>query len=297
MAIAKRNLALSRAEKALGTVAGPAEAASARPARRPNGVVHRAPASGAAATRSKKRAASPERRPARQKPIQGVLFDLDGTLVDSLPLTFDALRMAVRPYLGRLVSDDEINALLGPPEPAILAQLVGPNLAPACHARYERLYVARLRRMAPFAGILPMLAECRREGLKLGVSTGRGAALAEQTLHVLRLRPRLDVVITGDDVRQPKPSPEGILRALDELALKPAGALWVGDSPLDIQAGRAARVRTVAALWGARDVRAMERAKPRFLCRTPEELRAVIRSQLAGAEAMPPIDGSDPDDV
>jgi HAD superfamily hydrolase (TIGR01509 family) len=226
-----------------------------------------------------------------------VLFDLDGTLVDSLALTFDALRMAVRPYLGRLVSDEEIWALMGPPEPAILAALVGPNLAPACHARYERLYVARLRRMAPFAGILPMLAECRREGLKLGVSTGRGRHLAEQTLQVLRLRPRLDVVISGDDVRQAKPSPDGILRALDELGLKPAATLWVGDSPLDVQAGRAARVRTVGALWGARDPRGLEKAKPRFLCQTPEELRAVIRSQLAGAEALPPLDGSDPDDV
>ncbi len=235
--------------------------------------------------------ATRERRPparARRPALRAIIFDLDGTLVDSMGLTFDALRAAVRPYLGRLVEDSELEALLGPPEPKILTQLVGPNLADGCYARYQRLYLARLRRMAPFPGILPMLAECRREGLKIGVFTARGAPMAEQTMHVLRLLPRVDLLVTGDDVKEPKPSPEGIQRVLWEFALKPSEALWVGDSPLDVRAGRSARVSTVGALWGSLDRERLRKARPRQLCETPEELRDYIRQQL-GNERHPEL--------
>ena len=147
--------------------------------------------------------------PRLQIPLRAVLFDLDGTLVDSMALTFDALRRAARPYLGRLVEDSELVALLGPTETEMLATLVGPNLAPACYARYERLYMARLRyllrqrQLGLAAGLTSFLGECRRAGL-LRTFGGRAAPWGlppdQEALPSLTIRQSRSSTVSGTAV-------------------------------------------------------------------------------------------------
>lgn len=100
----------------------------------------------------------------------------------------------------------------------------------------------------PYEGVREMLAALRSAGYPLGIVTGKGREAWEVTEAALALGP-FAAVVTDDDVRAPKPDPEGILAALREMRIAPADAVYVGDSLGDLRAGRAAGTRTAAALW------------------------------------------------
>jgi pyrophosphatase PpaX len=103
-----------------------------------------------------------------------------------------------------------------------------------------------------FPGAVEAVLELRARGVAVGVVTSKGREMTARTLACSGLTELLDVLITADDVRNGKPDPEPVLKALAELGLedRPDEVLFVGDSPHDLVAGRAAGVRTAAVSWG-----------------------------------------------
>lgn len=181
---------------------------------------------------------------------RALIFDLDGTLVDTWRLYLDAFRHALEPWVGSPLSDEDIVALSPSAERRLLARVVGARQCPSAFARFLARYASHHERLfdGPYPGVPAMLARLRADGLPLALVTGKSREAWRITADKAGL-PQFDVVVTDDDVQAAKPDPEGIRIALEALGLPPHGALFIGDSLLDGEAARAAGVPFGAALW------------------------------------------------
>jgi phosphoglycolate phosphatase/pyrophosphatase PpaX len=216
--------------------------------------------------------------------IRGVLFDLDGTLFDTWDLYIEAYIRTLEKYVGRRLSLAELLGLHPVSEIGLLRSVVGDARLGDAHREFVEIY--RTLHGELFGGIYPgiveMLVELRQQRLELGVVTGKSKVAWEVTSAAIGLG-KFDAVVTDDDVAQPKPNPDGIALALQRLGLNPDEAVYVGDSPGDAKASRAAGVRFAAALWPKAPeevepfVRAVGEYGPWIILRSPSELPDAIR--------------------
>jgi pyrophosphatase PpaX len=214
--------------------------------------------------------------------VTTVLFDLDGTLLDSYNLIATAFRHTCRVGLGRELTDQEVTARWGEHLLARLAHVApgsGPDQIEALAETYSSYYMAHHDELASlFPGIPKMLDALTRRGCRMGIVTSKWRLPTLQTLRVFDLARFIEVAVCADDVGARKPAPDPILEALRQLAGRPDGALMVGDGVFDIQAARAARVRSVAALWGSREVDALMAAGADYAVASPEGMVALVES-------------------
>lgn len=182
-----------------------------------------------------------------------VLFDLDGTLLDTWHLYMEAFRRTLEPHFNRRLSDADIMALQPHAEQRVLLDLIQEVDFTSYFERFLTHYSLLHDSLfgGPYAGVLDMLHALRAQGAVLGIVTGKSRDAWRITATRLEegFEDLFDVVLTDDDVRDPKPSPEGLLLALDVLDLQPSRAVFIGDSQRDRQAARAAGLPFGAALW------------------------------------------------
>ncbi|NIR44188.1 MAG: HAD family hydrolase [Gemmatimonadetes bacterium] len=182
--------------------------------------------------------------------IRCILFDFDGTLVDTWNLYIEAYVRTLEPYVGGRLSLEELKAL-GPTSERRLLERV-PEVADVERAYREFLDHYRSLHPSRFEGVYPgigeMLAALTEMRLAVGIVTGKTGAALEITLEQADLG-EFDVVITDDDVAEAKPAPEGLELALDRLGLAADQAVYVGDSIADAEAARSAGINYAAALW------------------------------------------------
>jgi pyrophosphatase PpaX len=179
-----------------------------------------------------------------------ILFDVDGTLIDSYRLYLEAYGRALEPLLGYVPAAREIAARNPSSERRFLADWIGEDRLEECHAAmcdwYEKLHKTHCEGL--YEGVREMLAGLRSAGLRVGVVTGKGKRAWEITDRELDLG-AFEVVVTEGDVEHPKPHPGGLLRAAEALRAAPRDVVYIGDSAADMEAGRLAGMRTGAALW------------------------------------------------
>jgi pyrophosphatase PpaX len=179
-----------------------------------------------------------------------VLFDLDGTLIDSGAIILASFRHATRTVLAREIPDAELAALVG-----------GSNIHDQMRAidaeRVEELVRVYREHNEPlhddleaFEGIEMVLAELKGQGRRLGIVTAKRRKTVDLAFAVLPLERYFDVVVTSDMTERHKPDPEPVLTAIGLLGATAAATAFVGDSPFDVGAGKAAGVFTVAVAWG-----------------------------------------------
>jgi pyrophosphatase PpaX len=179
-----------------------------------------------------------------------VLFDLDGTLVDSGSIILASFKHAARTVLARDVEEEQIAALVG-----------GSNLhdqmrvlSPAHVDELVRVYREHNRplhdELEAFEGVEELVKTLSEQGRKLGIVTAKGRQTVDLAFAVLSLERYFDAVVTADMTDRHKPDPAPVLKALELLESEPADSAFVGDSPYDITAGKAAGVFTVAVSWG-----------------------------------------------
>ncbi|HJU06014.1 MAG TPA: HAD family hydrolase [Nitrospiraceae bacterium] len=179
-----------------------------------------------------------------------VLFDFDGTLIDTWRLYLEAFRRSLAPHFNRLLSDAEILEYQPSAERRMLQRLLEeadfPGYFESFLSHYRALHASHNDGLYP--GVHEMLKDLRAQGYGLGVITGKSRAAWDLTFAASGLEP-FDVVITDDDVTDPKPHPEGLLAALQTFPFDPLDGVYVGDSLLDCQAAKAAGIPFMAALW------------------------------------------------
>jgi pyrophosphatase PpaX len=177
-----------------------------------------------------------------------VVFDLDGTVVDSHRYTFDAFRHAVAPWC-QAPSDEQIHAAFGPAENIILEQFVSAVHVDEAYTRLQEWYGQHVDEVWPHPGIRELLQELGERRVSRGLFTGRALDSTNLLLGHHKLSGLFDAVVAGDSPCAPKPSGEGILHLMEQLQCRASRTLVVGDSILDLQAAAAAGVQGVGVSW------------------------------------------------
>ncbi|MSR37004.1 MAG: HAD family hydrolase [Gemmatimonadetes bacterium] len=209
---------------------------------------------------------------------RAVLFDLDGTLADTVPLIRRCYRHTMTTHRGRELPDELWLRTLGRPLRASFTEF---TVDPAEAAQMVATYVDFQRTVhddmvCAFPAALDAIAKLRARGARVGVITSKGREMTGRTLTCCGLAD-LDVLVTADDVVRGKPDPEHVLKGLAQLGLEGNAeeVLFVGDSTHDIEAGKSAGVRTAAALWGPFTRADPEGSRPDYWVADFEELLAL----------------------
>jgi pyrophosphatase PpaX len=206
-----------------------------------------------------------------------VLFDLDGTLVDSGAMILASMRHATRTVLAREFPDEVLLAHVGGASLDEQMRALDPARVDDLVASYREHNGPLHDDLQPCEGVVDVLERLHDEGRRLGIVTAKRQATVGLAFRVLPLAHLFDAVVASDDVARNKPYPDGILRALELLDATPDEAAYVGDSPFDVEAAKRAGVHSVAVGWGGihtRDVLAA--ADPDRLVDSPEELLGVL---------------------
>lgn len=191
-----------------------------------------------------------------------LLFDLDGTLIDSIELIMSSMRHAFDGYPARVPTDDEWRALIGRPLVDSFREFVReePEVERLInrYREYQLLHHDRLVR--PYDGVVAAIRGFAAAGHPMALVTSKADWLAKRALVHVQLDEAIPVVVGCDSSTRHKPDPEPVELALTLLRSTPRDAMFVGDSPFDIQAGRAAGVYTIGVTWGACSRAEMARA-------------------------------------
>lgn len=205
--------------------------------------------------------------------LKGIVFDLDGTLVDSLRTTFDAFNYAIVSFGGKAKTPDEIMAYFGTGEDEIFTRILGADRAAAAYAECVKYMDGNLGRVPLHEGVGDLLEKLKSNGVPISIFTGRSWDTTEMILKHHGIFDRFITVVANDHVASPKPSPEGLHLALKRMKLDPHQVLFIGDSPMDILASRSAGAQGVAALWDLLAERAqLEKHDPHHWAEHPREI-------------------------
>jgi pyrophosphatase PpaX len=181
--------------------------------------------------------------------MRTILFDFDGTVADTLPLIFTSFRSTFQTFLNQHYTDQQVLGLFGPTESVILQDMLPADQLETGLLHFFDVYTKEHHRVENPAAIVQMLEQFKSAGFKMGIVTGKGRRSADISLSEWGLDSFFEVVITGDEVSAPKPHPEGILSAMAQLEADPAHTIYVGDSNVDVIAGKAAGLTTVGVDW------------------------------------------------
>jgi len=209
--------------------------------------------------------------------FETVLFDLDGTVVDSGAIILASMRHATREVLGRDYTDEELLQTVG-----------GPGLEAQMHAlspeHVERLVDVYRAHNEPLhddlkacAGMEDVLVRLHEEGRRLGVVTAKRRATVELAFANVPLGHLFETIVGGDETERHKPDPEPLLLAAERMSIDPRDCAYVGDSPFDVRAAKAAGMLAVAVTWGGiHDREKLEAEHPDAIVDTAQELYAVL---------------------
>lgn len=202
------------------------------------------------------------------------LFDLDGTLANTIELIIGSYQHAVREVLGQEVVPAEARDWIGEPLSATFARRY-PGFVEELTEAYlvwNQSHMASL--LTDYPGIVELLGDLRVAGTRVGVVTSKRRASAERTLSLVGLE--IPVLIAMEDTATHKPEPGPLLAAIDALGISAGEAVYIGDAVVDVLAARAAGLASVAVTWGAGLPAALETARPDVMVDTVAELRDVL---------------------
>jgi pyrophosphatase PpaX len=209
---------------------------------------------------------------------QTVLFDLDGTLIDSVDLIVESYQHTFRVHGLPMHSRDDILAGMGTPLRIVFGELTSdPAQIDTWIATYRAYNLSHHDRMVrPYPGAVEMVRALRARGRRLALVTSKNRSGAERGLAHVGLAGTMETIVGADDVTHPKPHPEPVERALATLGMPRESCVFVGDSRHDMQCGRAAGVSTAAITWGPFDREHLAVASPDHYCATPAELLTLV---------------------
>ncbi|MGE5407901.1 MAG: HAD family hydrolase [Syntrophothermus sp.] len=219
-----------------------------------------------------------------EQPIEAVVFDWDGTLVDSKRALIASFRETTAEVIGEPfpTAPEDVERMIQVRGREAFEEIAGgdPDLLERIEEVFHRVYVARQTTIQPFPGALETLARLRGAGHRLGVATSKARIRLDLEAERTGIGALIDVSISGDEVEAAKPDPEQVAAAIAALGADPARTLYVGDGPNDVLAGRGAGAVTVAVTFGFHPEEARAAAPDHVVDSLPEliGLAGVARS-------------------
>jgi pyrophosphatase PpaX len=210
----------------------------------------------------------------RMPELHTALFDLDGTLIDSIRLILDSYHHTLNQHNLPARTDEEWLRGVGTPLQVQFSEWrESPEMLEAMIATYREYNLRHHDRMVTvYPGVLDAIREIKAAGMQTGLVTSKNRQGALRGLTLVGLEALMDVMVCADEVSNPKPHPEPVQKAVALLGADPSRTVYVGDSIHDMRSGRAAGVRTAAALWGPFGRSHLESADPDFWLETPRDL-------------------------
>ncbi len=213
--------------------------------------------------------------------IAGVLFDLDGTLVDTVDLIVAGFQHATMAHLGYCIEPAAVKATIGRPLRECLTELA-PELGDTLYDAYQdfnRQHHDTMIKEVP--GVVAVLEELKRRGIAIGIVTSKRLVSAQRSLDRFDLAGHFDVLITQDDTTRHKPDPAPLLCGLQRLNLPASEVIYVGDAIHDIMAARAVPMRVAAVTWGAEERHILANLQPDWLIDDIAQLLEISNLQSA----------------
>jgi pyrophosphatase PpaX len=202
-----------------------------------------------------------------------VLFDLDGTVIDSGAIILASMRHATREVLGIEAEDAQLLAAVG--GPGLEAQMAA--LAPDRVDELVRVYRAHNEplhdELEPCEGMEDVIVRLHEDGVRLGIVTAKRRSTVDLAFKRLAVGHLFETVVGGDETERHKPDPQPLLEAARRLGVAPLDCAYVGDSPFDIRAAKNAHMYSVAVTWGRiHDRSKLEAEQPAAIVDTAEDL-------------------------
>ena|SRR5437763_1430529 len=187
-------------------------------------------------------------------PIRATIFDLDGTLVDSLPATVDAFNAVVAPFLGTRLTAKEVRGVAGPNYRKILGNFLPADRVESGHKQLLAEVLKKAGDVRVFPGIAPLLDDLQRRGCRLAIATLRDAESTSRILQATGLAARFESVMSGAEAQGKGTGyavdPEALRALAGKLGTAIGQTAYVCDSTADVEAGRKAGLTTAAVCWG-----------------------------------------------
>lgn len=204
------------------------------------------------------------------------VFDLDGTLADTIHLIVDSYQHAFRTVLGREEDPAVIRSWIG--RPLINAfRDHSPEHADELYATYLQWNADNTERLIRgYDGVREVLADLRASGVRVGVATSKRRESAQQAMDILGLSEHVEDLVAMEDTERHKPDPTPILLCLERLGRGSNDAVYVGDAVVDVLAGKAAGVDTLAVTWGAGTTEALYGVRPTVVAQDAAGLREAL---------------------
>jgi len=212
--------------------------------------------------------------------FKGIIFDIDGTLTSTNELIYASFNHITQKYMNKTMTPREIIALFGPTEDQIIEGWFNERHQEVKDVYYSFYENNLLQSADLYPGIRELLFELKSKGIILSIYTGKGRGAALITLDKLGVSHLFDMIVTGSDVKEHKPSAEGILVFLDKFNLQKDEVLMIGDAVADIKASRAAGVKVASVIWDSYAEEEVKKLGSDFLFESVEELNRFIMQSI-----------------
>jgi len=214
------------------------------------------------------------------KNFDGIIFDIDGTLTSTFDLIFASFNYVTEKYFGKTYTNEEIQKEFGPTEDVILKKWFKDRYD-IVRKDYYQFYDDKHHEMADvFPGMPELLKNIKERDIILATNTGKGRDSSLITLNKLGIRSYFDLVVTGDEVEDHKPAPDGIFLFLEKYNIPKERVLMIGDMWVDIAAAQSAGVKSAAVLYDDYAKHDFKGYKPDYSFHTVEELSKFILENI-----------------
>ena len=203
------------------------------------------------------------------------IFDLDGTLADTVPIIRRVARITSEQY-GIPTSDEDIDRYIGVPLIVTGEEVLGKGRGEEYTLAYAKNYQAHKSELQAFPGIVEMIQKLDKEGAKLAIATSKREKPAHETLKLIGIAPYFQVILNSESGCGYKPAAGPALKAMELLGSSPEESWFIGDSLHDIACGQAAGIGTIGVTWGIIPPGGFDIIKPTYICDQVSELSDLL---------------------
>lgn len=204
--------------------------------------------------------------------MRTVLWDLDGTILDSEGLAKEGTRHGFLEILGRTPTADEFAHLVGRPVRLVYRAWFGDELGQQVLDAGSKHYDAHVEEIVSYEGVHTVLQELKRLGYRQGIVSSKRREKIVRELVLNGMEALFDTVVGQQDTDMHKPYPDPLLLAVTRLGVTARDCVYIGDQPSDMEAARAAGMQSIAALWGEGDMTRLRAVNPACCARKPDDV-------------------------